>query len=726
MNRCLFATVAVSVVLLSNAGVVTEAFAFVGKPTSAVQPSILTFSLQHGTISTRKPTAESFWVPRRLGLSATSVKDPAVQDNDEESPKLAMPLLTKDSKLTLLSSNRVGGGGYYHRIQHRSESTHTDMIFGLFLPSSYSSGSSSSTTPLLVWLSGLTCNDTNFAQKAGPTAFAEAENQGIAMVLPDTSPRGPEVADEPDAYDLGQGAGFYVDATQEPYFQHYQMRSYVCDELPSLLANEFGGLATSALDGSLLKSISGHSMGGHGALSIAFGSSNSDSTSDWTSVSAFSPIANPTKAPWGEKAFEAYLGSVDAGAAFDATTLLETSGFCSYDDVLIDQGTEDEFLADQLLPNNLLEAAKQANQKITLNMREGYDHSYYFIAAFIQNHIRFHAKRLKERKETEDQKRLVDGDISSNKGKPIRCKAMVARGPKQPLTEETIVVNPPKAGEVRVKVIANALCHTDIYTLDGFDPEGLFPCILGHEAGCIVESVGEGVTTVKEGDHVIPCYTPQCGEVDCIFCMSPKTNLCPKIRATQGQGVMPDGTSRFVDTIDGSPIYHFMGCSTMSEYTVLAEISCAKINKGIPLEKACLFGCGVSTGLGAVWNTCKVQRGSSVAVFGLGAVGLAVVQGAKMVGASQIIAVDINPSKFAMAKELGATHFVNSQEFAPAVEGAKTVQQHIAGELTDWGCDYTFDCTGNTQVMRSALESAHRGKYKIVCFGSKGKEEMKG
>ena len=167
--------------------------------------------------------------------------------------------------------------------------------------------------------------------------------------------------------------------------------------------------------------------------------------------------------------------------------------------------------------------------------------------------------------------------------------------------------------------MANALCHTDIYTLDGHDPEGLFPCILGHEAGCIVESVGEGVKTVEPGDHVIPCYTPQCALPSCIFCQSPKTNLCPQIRSTQGQGIMPDGTVRFHDK-DGKEIYHFMGCSTMCEYTVLAEISCAKISKELPLEKACLFGCGVSTGLGAVWNTCKVETGASVAVFGLGAV----------------------------------------------------------------------------------------------------------
>ena len=204
-------------------------------------------------------------------------------------------------------------------------------------------------------------------------------------------------------------------------------------------------------------------------------------------------------------------------------------------------------------------------------------------------------------------------------GQPIHCKAMVARGPKLPLAEEDIVVDPPKAGEVRVKVVANALCHTDIYTLDGHDPEGLFPCILGHEAGCIDESVGDGVTSVKVGDHIIPCYTPQCCETTCVFCQSPKTNLCPKIRGTQGRGVMPDGTIRFHDK-DGKDIYHFMGCSTMSEYTVLAEISCAKINPSAPLEKVCLFGCGVSTGLGAVWNTCKVETNSTVAVFGLGAV----------------------------------------------------------------------------------------------------------
>lgn len=287
---------------------------------------------------------------------------------------------------------------------------------------------------------------------------------------------------------------------------------------------------------------------------------------------------------------------------------------------------------------------------------------------------------------------------------PITCKAMVARAAKQPLTLETITVQPPRAFEVRVKVMANALCHTDVYTLDGCDPEGLFPCILGHEAGCVVESIGEGVTSVSIGDHVIPCYTPQCCEASCIFCQSSKTNLCPKIRGTQGKGVMPDGTVRFQDA-EGKDIYHFMGCSTMSEYTVLAEISCAKINKEAKLEKACLFGCGVSTGLGAVWNTCKVEVNSTVAVFGLGAVGLAVIQGAKMAGASKIIAVDINPNKFDMAIKLGATDTVNSN----AIPDGKSVQQYIAGTLTEWGVDYSFDCTGITNVMRAALECSHRG-----------------
>jgi len=293
---------------------------------------------------------------------------------------------------------------------------------------------------------------------------------------------------------------------------------------------------------------------------------------------------------------------------------------------------------------------------------------------------------------------------SATAGQPIQCKAAVARGVND-LQIEEITVAPPGFKEVRLKVHSNALCHTDIYTLEGSDPEGIFPSILGHEAGCIVESVGEGVTEVKAGDKVIPVYTPQCGEASCIFCFPPRgkrTNLCPKIRATQGAGTMPDGTTRFTGA-DGTPLNHFMGCSTFSEYTVVADISCAKVSDTAPLDVCSLLGCGVATGLGAVWNTADVEGGSTVAVFGLGAVGLSVIQGAQMRGAKRIFAIDTNPGKFDIAKKLGATDCVNPLDYD------KPIQQVLSGELTPWGIDYTFDATGNVNVMRAALEAAHRG-----------------
>lgn len=295
---------------------------------------------------------------------------------------------------------------------------------------------------------------------------------------------------------------------------------------------------------------------------------------------------------------------------------------------------------------------------------------------------------------------------------PIECKAMVAFGVND-LREVEIVVAPPRAGEVRVKVICNALCHTDIYTLSGQDPEGLFPSILGHEAGAVVVDVGEGVTSVKPGDHVIPGYTAHCKSSGCIFCQSPKTNLCPAIRSTQGKGLMPDGTSRFTLKADGSTIFHFMGCSTFAEYSVLAEISCAKVDPDADLTKMCVFGCGISTGLGAVWNTTKVPPFSSVAVFGCGAVGLAVIQAAKMSGANYIAAIDVNPNKFEIAKKLGATHFFNPKDYPD-----KTMQQVLVAESpTGWGIDFTYDCTGNTDVMRSALEASHRGWGEACMIG---------
>eukprot|EP00882_Tetradesmus_deserticola_P003174 GHRQ01003365.1.p1 GENE.GHRQ01003365.1~~GHRQ01003365.1.p1 ORF type:complete len:383 (+),score=180.83 GHRQ01003365.1:394-1542(+) len=298
-------------------------------------------------------------------------------------------------------------------------------------------------------------------------------------------------------------------------------------------------------------------------------------------------------------------------------------------------------------------------------------------------------------------------DFSATTGKPIDCKAAVAWDACKKLDVTTVTVEPPGPGEVRVKIVATALCHTDAYTLDGLDSEGLFPCILGHEAAGIVESVGEGVTSVKPGDHVIPCYQAYCGE--CKFCKHPDSNLCISVRAATGKGVMKaDGKPRFHK--DGKPIYHFMGTSTFAEYTVLHEQSVALIDPAAPLDKVCLLGCGVATGWGAVFNTAKVKQGSSVAVFGLGAVGLAVIEAAKRAGASRIIAVDINASKFPMATDWGATECINPRDHDQPI-------QQVIVEKTEWGCDYTFECIGNPQVMRAALECAHRGWGQSIIIG---------
>lgn len=290
----------------------------------------------------------------------------------------------------------------------------------------------------------------------------------------------------------------------------------------------------------------------------------------------------------------------------------------------------------------------------------------------------------------------------------IECKAAIAFAPNQPLTICKVLVAPPQAGEVRIKITATALCHTDAYTLDGLDPEGLFPCILGHEAAGIVESVGENVTSVKPGDHVIPCYQAYCGE--CKFCKHPESNLCTSVRSHTGKGVMKSDNKPRFSTLDGTPIYHFMGTSTFSEYTVVHEQSVAKIDPEAPLDKVCLLGCGISTGWGAVFNTAKVKPDTTVAVFGLGAVGLAVIEAAKQAKASRIIAVDINPEKFKAAKEWGATDCLNPKDYD------KPIQQVIL-ELTEWGCDYTFECIGNVQVMRAALECAHRGWGQSIIIG---------
>jgi len=291
----------------------------------------------------------------------------------------------------------------------------------------------------------------------------------------------------------------------------------------------------------------------------------------------------------------------------------------------------------------------------------------------------------------------------------MKSRAAVAFEAGKPLQIVEIDVEPPRKGEVLVKITHTGVCHTDAFTLSGDDPEGLFPAVLGHEGAGIVVEVGEGVTSVKPGDHVIPLYTAECGE--CLFCKSGKTNLCVSVRATQGKGVMPDGTTRF--SYNGQPVYHYMGCSTFSEYTVVAEVSLAKINPQANPEQVCLLGCGVTTGLGAVKNTAKVQPGDTVAVFGLGGIGLAVIQGAKLAKAGRIIAIDTNPGKFDLARVFGATDCVNPKDYQ------EPIQQVIVG-MTGWGVDHSFECIGNVNVMRAALECAHRGWGQSVVIGVAG------
>ena len=287
--------------------------------------------------------------------------------------------------------------------------------------------------------------------------------------------------------------------------------------------------------------------------------------------------------------------------------------------------------------------------------------------------------------------------------------AAVAFTAKKPLTLETVTLEPPQAGEVLIEIKATGVCHTDAYTLSGADPEGLFPAILGHEGAGIVVEVGAGVTSLKAGDHVIPLYTPECR--NCEYCLSQKTNLCQAIRTTQGRGVMPNGTSRF--SINGTMIHHYMGTSTFANYTVLPEIAVAKIREDAPFEKVCLIGCGVTTGLGAVINTAKVEPGSNVVVFGLGGIGLNVIQAAKMVGANMIVGVDLNPQKRVLAEKLGMTHFVNPSEID------EDLVPYLV-ELTKGGADYSFECIGNVNVMRQALECCHKGWGVSVVVGVAG------
>jgi len=288
----------------------------------------------------------------------------------------------------------------------------------------------------------------------------------------------------------------------------------------------------------------------------------------------------------------------------------------------------------------------------------------------------------------------------------MKVKAAVAHKAGAPLSIETVDLEGPRFGEVLVEIKATGVCHTDQFTLSGDDPEGLFPAILGHEGAGVVVDVGPGVTTLKKGDHVIPLYTPECRQ--CEYCLNPKTNLCQSIRSTQGQGLMPDGSSRF--SLDGKPVLHYMGTSTFANYTVVPEIALAKIREDAPFDKVCYIGCGVTTGIGAVIFTAKVEVGSKVVVFGLGGIGLNVIQGARLAGADMIVGVDLNPGREAMARKFGMTHFVNPKD----VEG--DLVPYLVS-LTKGGADYTFECIGNTQVMRQALECAHKGWGTSVIIG---------
>ena len=287
----------------------------------------------------------------------------------------------------------------------------------------------------------------------------------------------------------------------------------------------------------------------------------------------------------------------------------------------------------------------------------------------------------------------------------MKTKAAVAWQANQPLTIEEIDLEGPKAGEVLIEIKATGICHTDYYTLSGADPEGLFPTVLGHEGAGVVVDVGPNVKSLRKGDHVIPLYTPECRE--CKFCLSKKTNLCQAIRSTQGKGLMPDSSSRF--SMNGKPLFHYMGTSTFSNYTVVPEIALAKIRPDAPFDKVCYIGCGVTTGIGAVIYTARVEGGANVAVFGLGGIGLNVIQGARMVGADKIIGIDLNPKREAMARKFGMTHFINPNDVPNIVDAVV--------QLTDGGADYSFECIGNTKVMRQALECTHKGWGRSIIIG---------
>ncbi|ETO28258.1 putative alcohol dehydrogenase [Reticulomyxa filosa] len=536
------------------------------------------------------------------------------------------------------------------------------------------------------------------------------------------------------------------------------MYDYVTKELPHLIASEKytytdeetkeSKQAQLPLDtknvGGVIK-LCGHSVGGHGALIVFLRNPKT-----YKSISVFSPVCNPINSRWGQKAFKGFLGdNVEKWKEYDATELaLHYSGRKDFE-ILIDQGAADSFLADgqdkhdQLRVKAFVLACQQSVIQSSYSWQEGYGHGYDFVATFIADHIGHHGKALGcKRKHVGDFvvqiERLLQftkGEIylhsicstklqfcfvfenkaiasEGTQGKVIKCKAAVAWEPWDEKTKEPLRV-----------------CHTDWYTLSGKDPEGVFPSILGHEGCSIVESVGKNVRSVKPGDVVVPLYIPECSE--CKFCKSGKTNLCQAIRVTQGKGLMPDNSVRY--KCKGKDIFHFMvlipkfahknmanfdfvqGTSTFSQYSVLPEISVAKVNPSIidkKLEKeVCLLGCGVTTGIGAARNTMKVTPGSTVAIFGLGGVGLSVIQGCKINGAKRIIGVDNNPIKFDIAKKMGATDVVNPNDYPD-----KLIQNVIV-DMTDGGVDFSFECIGLTETMRASLECCHKGWGEACIIG---------
>jgi S-(hydroxymethyl)glutathione dehydrogenase/alcohol dehydrogenase len=523
----------------------------------------------------------------------------------DEDPTAAMADLKQIDKKRVFD-------GFLFRYTHTSPTNGgCTMTFAIYIPDGCESK-----TPAIFWLSGLTCTDENFSQKAG--AFQAAAMMKLILVMPDTSPRGDDVPDEePKTYDFGKGAGFYLNATTEKYKKHYNMYDYVTKELRELVLKEF------PIDGSSL-GIMGHSMGGHGALTIGL-----KNPTVYKSVSAFAPITNPMEVPWGKKALPLYLGpDQESWKQYDATEVVKAYKGPSIR-LLVDQGTADNFLKEQLDPTAFRRACagKGSTINLTFRMQEKHDHSYFFMTSFIRDHLLFHAAQFTgmlrwcpEPSALPDKCVYADPEGSKPsefEGKEIECLAAVAWEAKKPMELLQVKVAPPQKGEVRVKHVAVALCHTDAYTLSGADPEGLFPAILGHEAAGIVESVGEGVTEFLPGDHVVPCYQAYCG--DCKFCARPNINLCTSVRAFTGKGVMAgDGKPRF--SYQGKPIYHFMGTSSFSEYGVVHAESIAKVRRDAPLEKICLLGCGIATGWGSVWNTAQVERDATAAVFGLGAV----------------------------------------------------------------------------------------------------------